>query len=211
MPLPLLDHFDLLAPYYDRIFQGGRFVRRDIDRLVSFVAPESSHRLLDIGGGTGRISRHFCEHVAQVYVLDPSPGMLQQGQRKGIGLLTVCPRTLWPTQGESERLPFVEGAFDRIIVIDAFHHLCDQVVAAAEMVRVLAPGGRLVIQEPDIAHWGVKMVALGEKALLMRSRFYAPEAIRAIFYPCDEVANVRIEPRSESAPGVTAWVIVDKR
>jgi len=200
--MPLLDHFGLIAPYYDRIFQGGRFVRRDLERLMAHVAPEPGHRLLDIGGGTGRIAQHFCGRVAQVCVLDPSPGMLREGQRKGICI----------TRGESEDLPFASAVFDRIILIDAFHHLRDQEQASREMLRVLAPGGRLVIQEPDIAHWGVKLVALGEKALLMRSRFYAPEEIGAMLNRAGEhVAATRIE-RTDSYPtrSQTAWVVVEK-
>lgn len=203
--ITLLDHFGLLAPYYDRIFQGGRSFRRDLDRLVAIVGPEPDHRLLDIGGGTGRIAQHFCGRVAQVCVLDPSPRMLRESSRK-----EHCTPTICPMQGESEELPFADAAFDRMIMIDAFHHLRNQERAAREMVRVLAPGGRLVIQEPDIAHWGVKLVALGEKVLLMRSRFYAPEAIGAIFCRDSGVANVRIEPVSEPARGVTAWIVVDK-
>lgn len=205
MPLPLLDHFGLIAPYYDRIFQGGRFVRQSLDQLVSFVAPKPSHRLLDIGGGTGRIAQHFCGRVAQVCILDPSSGMLRVSSRKDL-----CMRTLCPTQGESEELPFADGAFDRIIMVDAFHHLRDQELAAREMVRVLAPGGRLVIQEPDIAHWGVKLVALGEKMLLMQSCFYAPAAVGALLSQESSVASVQVEPVSESISGVTAWIVVDK-
>jgi demethylmenaquinone methyltransferase/2-methoxy-6-polyprenyl-1,4-benzoquinol methylase len=201
MPLPFLDHFGLLAPYYDHIFGSD-----DLEPLASLMASEPSHRLLDIGGGTGRIAQLFCERVAEVCVIDPSLGMLQQGRDK-------CP-SAWPlelTQAESETLPFADGAFDRIIVVDAFHHLRDQALAAGEMVRVLVPGGRLVIQEPNIANWGVKMVALGEKALLMRSHFYAPKAIGAMFDQHKDVAQVRIEPVSELAPGATAWIIVDKK
>jgi ubiquinone/menaquinone biosynthesis C-methylase UbiE len=215
MPLPLLDHFGLLAPYYDRIFQVN-----DLRPLVSLVAPEASHRLLDIGGGTGRIAQRFCGCVAEVCVIDPSPEMLRQVRDK-------CPsaRSLDSTQAESETLPFADGVFDRIIVVDAFHHLRDQALAASEMVRVLASGGRLVIQEPDIAHWTVKMVALGEKALLMRSHFYAPEAIQAMYQQHEDVAQAmlcrrrsvarassrRLNRAQPSAPGATAWVIVDKR
>jgi ubiquinone/menaquinone biosynthesis C-methylase UbiE len=199
---PMLDHFELLAPYYDRIFQGGRFLRRDLERLMAYVGPEPGHRLLDIGGGTGRIAQHFCGRVAQVCVLDPSPGMLREGQRKGICI----------TRGESEDLPFAGAVFDRIILVDAFHHLRDQERAAREIVRVLAPGGRLVIQEPDIAHWAVKLVALGEKVLLMRSRFYAPEEIGAILSSAgDRVAATRIVcVDSDSTRSHTAWVVVEK-
>jgi demethylmenaquinone methyltransferase/2-methoxy-6-polyprenyl-1,4-benzoquinol methylase len=195
-----LDHFGLLAPYYDRIFQV-----RDVDQLIAYVRPEPKHRLLDIGGGTGRVAHHFCRHVAQVCVLDPSLGMLRESLHKD-----GCMQTLGPTQGNSEELPFADASFDRIIVIDAFHHLRDQQRATREMLRVLVPGGRLVIQEPDIAHPGVKLVALGEKIMLMRSRFYTPEAVGELLRRDARVARVQIEPGSGSALGVTAWVVVDK-
>jgi ubiquinone/menaquinone biosynthesis C-methylase UbiE len=197
----MLDHFGLLAPYYDRFFQ----VDRDLDRLIALVDPEPEHRLLDIGGGTGRIARHFCGRVAHVCLLDPSPGMLRESSRKELCASQPC-----LTQGESEALPYADASFERIIVVDAFHHLRDQEQAAREMVRVLSPGGRLVIQEPDISHWGVKLIALGEKLLWMRSHFYTPAAIGAILVRDCSVATVHIQPVSESAPGVTAWVVVDK-
>jgi demethylmenaquinone methyltransferase/2-methoxy-6-polyprenyl-1,4-benzoquinol methylase len=121
-----------------------------------------------------------------------------------------CTQTLFAAQGESEELPFADATFDRILVIDAFHHLRDQKLAAREMVRVLAPGGRLVIQEPDIAHLGVKLVALGEKMLLMRSHFHTPAAVGEMLRRDSRVATVRVEPVSKSASGVTAWIVVDK-
>ena len=95
--------------------------------------------------------------VEQVCVLDPSLQMLRETQRKDI-----C-----ATQGNAEHLPYPSACFDRIIVVDAFHHLGRHSLAVDELVRVLATGGRLVIEEPDIAHWTVKLIALGEKVLLM--------------------------------------------
>jgi len=186
--MPFLDHFSWIAPYYDRIFQV-----RDVEQLLTFVAPEPGHRLLDVGGGTGRIAQQFIGRVAQVCILDPSPRMLEEGQRKGICI----------TQGESEWLPFGAGTFERIIVIDAFHHMRNQEMAAHELTRVLVPGGRLVIEEPDIAHWGVKLTALGEKLALMRSHFYAPEAIQKMFERIGTKAHIERQ-------GYTAWVIVEK-
>jgi demethylmenaquinone methyltransferase/2-methoxy-6-polyprenyl-1,4-benzoquinol methylase len=95
---------------------------------------------------------------------------------------------------------------DRILMVDAFHHLLDQVQTVRELARVLSPGGRLVIQEPDIRHWAVKLVALGEKILLMRSHFYSAQEIQAMFDRapgCDCTVRTELE-------GHTAWVIVDK-
>ena len=55
---------------------------------------------------------------------------------------------------------------------------------AAELWRTLKPGGRLVIMEPDIRLFSVKLVALAEKVALMRSHFLAPAAIVRLFrYP----------------------------
>jgi demethylmenaquinone methyltransferase/2-methoxy-6-polyprenyl-1,4-benzoquinol methylase len=186
--MPLLDHFSLIAPYYDRIFN-----RPVNDPLLAWVQPERSSRLLDVGGGTGRVAEQFVELVGHVCVLDPSPQMVREGQRKGICI----------TRGESEWLPFASSTFDRIIVVDAFHHLRDQSAAARDLVRVLAPGGRLVIEEPDVAYWGVRLVSLAEKLLLMRSHFCAPEVIQGIFRR--NGAPARVERQ-----GHTAWVIVEK-
>jgi demethylmenaquinone methyltransferase/2-methoxy-6-polyprenyl-1,4-benzoquinol methylase len=180
------DHFDLIAPYYDRIFD-----RPSVSRLADLVAAHSTHRLLDVGGGTGRIAHFFVEIVAQVCILDPSPRMLVEGQQKGICI----------TRGEAEQIPFATGSFDRIIVVDAFHHLRDHHQAVAELTRVLAPGGRLVIEEPDIAHWGVKLVALGEKLLLMRSQFYRAQELARILEPFGPVCVERYKH--------TYWVVVD--
>jgi demethylmenaquinone methyltransferase/2-methoxy-6-polyprenyl-1,4-benzoquinol methylase len=184
-----LDHFSRIAPYYDRIFPLS-----NPEPLLAYVRPEPHHRLLDVGGGTGRVATYFVGRVAEVCILDPSAGMLQEGQRKGIRI----------AQGECERLPFGSDTFSRAIVIDTFHHLRDPRVAARELMRVLGPDGRLVVQEPDIAHWGVKAMALAEKALLMRSRFYALGAVRAMF----EQAGGRVRIEREA---YTGWVIVEKR
>jgi ubiquinone/menaquinone biosynthesis C-methylase UbiE len=185
--MSLLDHFSLIAPYYDRIFD-----RSGID-LVARVQPELSSSLLDVGGGTGRIAQSFVGLVRYVCVLDPSPEMLKEGQRKGICI----------TRGESELLPFASNTFDRIIVVDAFHHLRDQALAVRELVRVLGPSGRLVIEEPDVSNWAVVLVALAEKVLLMRSHFRTPEAIQRMFAQCG--THTRLERQ-----GHTAWVIVEK-
>ncbi|MBN1640227.1 MAG: methyltransferase domain-containing protein [Anaerolineae bacterium] len=186
--MPLLDHFSVIAPYYDVVF-----FRANADLLDRHVQPRQGDRLLDVGGGTGRVAQFYLGKVAQVCILDPSPKMLAEGRRKGICI----------TQGESEQIPFPAGMFDRIIMIDAFHHLRDQAAAARELLRVLSSGGRLVIEEPDIVSLAVKMVALGEKLLLMRSHFLSPEEVCALF------AGDGVRAWVEKT-GHTAWVIVEK-
>lgn len=149
------DLFSWLAPFYDRIFS-----QPDPGALEELGLGEGAI-VLDIGGGTGRVTQ-LLQAKAKVVVVDLSPGMLARAKGKG---LAVC-------RARAEALPFASGTADAVIVVDAFHHFSDHSRAAGELVRVLKHGGKLFLEEPDIANLAVKLIALGEKILLMRSRFY---------------------------------------
>jgi demethylmenaquinone methyltransferase/2-methoxy-6-polyprenyl-1,4-benzoquinol methylase len=159
------DLFDRVSHRYDRLFPYG-----GPERLLPGLQMEPGLRLLDIGGGTGRVAETLSSQ-AQVLVCDPSPGMLREARGKG---LRAC-------AGLAERLPFADGAFDRLLVVDAFHHFYDQPRAVAELLRVLRPDGRLVMEEQDIRLRGIKWVALAERLLLMRSRFFSLPDMLSLF------------------------------
>jgi demethylmenaquinone methyltransferase/2-methoxy-6-polyprenyl-1,4-benzoquinol methylase len=112
---------------------------------------------------------------------------------------------LQPANAFAEWLPFPTGSFDRILMVDALHHVADQVRTARELMRVLAPGGRLVIEEPDIVHFPVKVVALAEKIALMQSHFLHPRRIQVLFQALGGRATVHTLPDN-----VNAWVLVIK-
>jgi ubiquinone/menaquinone biosynthesis C-methylase UbiE len=187
--MPLLDHFDILAPLYERVIPSG-----DTKELFARLRLPSPGALLDAGGGTGRVAQALRGSAGPVIVADLSFRMLAEARRKG-GLLPVCAHT--------ENLPFPGGCFPRIIMVDALHHVCDPHQTASELWRVLRPGGRLVIQEPDVRFLAVKLVALGEKLALMRSRFLAPHRIAHLFR--NTGARVRT-----SAKNSTAWITAEK-
>ena len=88
-------------------------------------------------------------------------------------------------------------------MVDALHHVIHQGETAREMYRVLKPGGRIVIEEPDIRTFGVKMVAIAEKLLLMRSHFLRPDEIVRLF----SFDNVRATVRERES---NAWIIIEK-
>lgn len=161
--MPAFDHFDFLAPLYDRVIR----VPED-DRLGELLGLPIAGRLLDAGGGTGRIAEQLKDRVAHLTIADASLPMLRQAHEKACCDVTAA---------HTEVLPFPEGSFERVIVVDAYHHLKDQPESLREFVRVVSPGGKLIIEEPDIDHFAVKLVALAEKAALMRSHFERAEVI----------------------------------
>jgi ubiquinone/menaquinone biosynthesis C-methylase UbiE len=187
--MPFLDHFSFIAPFYERFIQAEEPVK-----LISLLDLPVDGSLLDVGGGTGRISDALKHLVRRAFVLDQSRGMVDQAAQKQ-GLRTV--------HGESERLPFADRSFERVIMVDALHHVASQVKTAGELWRVLKPGGMIVIEEPNIHILGVKMVALGERLLLMRSHFLTPWKISRLFD--DSQASIRI-----ATEGTISWVVVEK-
>jgi SAM-dependent methyltransferase len=54
---------------------------------------------------------------------------------------------------DAGELPFADASFDFVSCIEVFEHLFDAEGAAAEITRVLRPGGRLLAQVPNVAHW----------------------------------------------------------
>jgi len=186
----MLDHFGFLAPIYDRVIGPP-----DPTRLRELLRLPVEGRLLDAGGGTGRVSSQLRPLVDELFINDLSGKMLLQAQEKGM----CC-----PTVVHVEKLPYADNSFERLLVVDALHHFCDQREAIVELVRVLKPGGRLVIEEPDLNRFAVKLIAVAEKVALMRSHFYYPNEIR------DMVAAQGIPAFVETDGRFAAWIIADK-
>ncbi len=181
------DHFNFMAPVYNRV---GAYPA--LDTMLQIGAFPTGGRLLDVGGGTGRVANALRDQAAQIVIADVSLGMLRFAASKP-GLQTAA--------AYSEHLPFPDDSFDRIVMVDALHHVLHQADTARELFRLLKPGGRIVIEEPDIRSFGVKLIALGEKLLLMRSHFLAPEKIASLF----DSAHTRVIAKDSSV-----WIVVEK-
>ncbi len=186
------DHFDLIARYYDRVL-----TRSEDDPLPGIVDAKAGERILDIGGGTGRNAGSLTAGGVQIVICDRSLEMLRQARAKGLACVLADVR----------RLPFANQSFERVLAVDAFHHFVSptaseaQPLAAAEMLRVARAQGRVIIEEPDIRKRGVKWIALGEKLLLMRSRFLDPDALTTLF------TTAGAEPVLSQADHFNMWLV----
>lgn len=150
--------------------------------------------VLDVGGGTGRIAQTLFPHAASVTVVDMSYKMLQEAKLKP-GLKVAM--------AGSENLPYPTDSFDAVLMVDAFHHVIDQQQTLNELFRVVKPGGTIVVKEPDIKTFAVKLISLAEKLLGMRTHIISGEQIAGMFETCCKEARVY---RKE----YIVWVVVKK-
>lgn len=146
-------------------------------------------------GGTGGKSYPLLNMVNSIVIADLSMGMLRQASKKD-GLATVC--------SQSEQLPFEDESFERVIMVDALHHVYDYRSTANELWRVIKPDGRIVIEEPDIRTIPIKFMAIIEKLALVRSHFKSPDEIANSFTHTKAIINIEVE---ESI----AWIVIDKQ
>ncbi|MCJ7626290.1 MAG: class I SAM-dependent methyltransferase [Anaerolineaceae bacterium] len=188
--MPIIDHFNIIAPIYNKLFGSSS----NIVQWQQLLKLPANGILLDAGGGTGRVSKHLESHIDQIILMDESKGMLQQVYSK---------TRLQPICSEIEAIPLHSQSIDRIIVVDAFHHLKNQEVALREIWRILKHDGILLIEEPDIRQFGVKVLALIEKLLLMRSHFVPPGYFQKYF--SNYSATIEIQEK-----GSTVWVAIQK-
>lgn len=135
--------FDRTAPHYDwinRVMSLGSGVRYRRDALRrAGLAP--GHRLLDVAIGTGLVARAAGDILgdkARITGVDLSMGMLAEARR-------TLPITL--VQGVAERLPLADACADFVTMGYALRHVTDLESTFREYLRVLRPGGSLLILE----------------------------------------------------------------
>lgn len=129
--------FGPLARTYDELRPADALWHESIELLVQ-LGDLRGRRVLDVGCGTGRLAALLAErHLCRVWGIDVSPEMVAVARERvprGVGLKVAA----------AEDLPFRDNTFERAVMTLVVHHL-DRPRAFAELMRVLAPDGRLAL------------------------------------------------------------------
>jgi demethylmenaquinone methyltransferase/2-methoxy-6-polyprenyl-1,4-benzoquinol methylase len=136
--------FDEVAPAYDR---SNTILSLGNDRLwriatTRAVAPKAGQRILDLAAGTGASAVSLARSGADVVAADFSRGMLAEGRRRHGGIPNLS-----FVEADAMALPFDDDEFDTVTISFGLRNVAEPRVALAELLRVTAPGGRLVICE----------------------------------------------------------------
>ncbi len=113
---------------------------------IELARPRPGERVLDVASGSGDLARALVRRVVpggEVWLTDVNRRMLQRGRDRLLDAGALAPAV----QCDAERLPFATGYFDCVSVGFGLRNMTRKDAALEEMVRVLKPGGRLLVLE----------------------------------------------------------------
>lgn len=114
--------------------------------------------IVDLGAGTGRVAQHLAVGGRHVIAVDRSRQMLLQARPKLPADRAVLLRA------DARALPIEDSAVDTVVCSGVLHHIPAWPDAIHEIARVLKPGGRLIVREPN-ARYPEKLFAPFERAI----------------------------------------------
>lgn len=144
--------------------------------LIRDYAPLEGRWILDVGCGIGTYVAKFRQFSDHVFGIDVDEERVAEGARS-LPNLQVC---------ASENLPFPDGTFDLVVLNEVIEHVGDDKQTIAECVRVLRPGGRVVIYAPNRLYlFETHGIYWGDRYIFRLIPFvnWLPDRIRQRFCP----------------------------
>jgi ubiquinone/menaquinone biosynthesis C-methylase UbiE len=137
-------YFKQVADQWDDL-RKGFFPDSLRDEVIAkaYLLPEME--IADIGAGSGFLSSILVDRVRMVHLVDASEEMLSQAKKN----LSTHTNTVYHL-AEGRTIPLPDASQDAVIANMYLHHAPDPIAAIQEMVRLLKPGGRLLISDLDL-------------------------------------------------------------
>lgn len=189
---------------------GNEYIAATEKDLLAGVVAQRGERLLEIGCGEGANLRNLGTRIGGVVIFAVDFSLPKVRFVAESGVRAAC--------AEATRLPFRDCSFDAILVRDLLHHVPDRQGILAEAARVLRPGGRLTLIEPNGKNPIIAAMALAiraERGMLVSSARRALAEARAA-----GLVDLRVEERQPlplsrivlhyrlGAPGLARWSAV---
>ena len=150
-----------------------RAILKYLDAEVRVYQPGEVRKVLDIGSGAGNMAHHLA-HYGQVVGLDPNPRPLAVAAGRGLDVV----------QSMGDQLPFATGEFDLVALLDTVEHIPDELGVFAECLRVLKPGGKLIVTVPAF----MSLWSYNDEINAHQRRYTAPELAQKL-----EITGFRVK------------------
>jgi SAM-dependent methyltransferase len=139
------------------------------EQFLSWFPKAPKLRVLECGCGTGFLLRKLSERYGEVTGLDISSDSLELIDMSTDSLQgLVC--------GDGSNLPFTDGSFDIVVFGATLHHIPDRDGALSETRRVLASKGIVLVSEPCVSNWLLRLLY----GILSKEHFFSPAELRKL-------------------------------
>jgi len=134
------------SAYRTEFWGQGREYEDAVERAaIRHLLPPTGRRLIEIGGGYGRLAPHYAGYD-EVVLFDYAHSQLRQAQELwGEAGPGGRPRYVY-VAADFYKLPFATGLFDTVTMVRAIHHAADAPAVLQGVAQILAPGGTLVLE-----------------------------------------------------------------
>ena len=165
--------------------------QKALQLLVEFSGAGAQDTVLDVACGGGNVVCAFATTVRHATGIDMTPAMLDRARttatQKGLGNVS------WD-QGQATALPYPDGKFTIVVTRFSFHHFIEPLAVLKEMLRVCAPGGRVLVADMHTSAQAAKGAEFNRMELLRdpsHVRALPIEELKALF-PAAGLPEARI-------------------
>ena len=118
--------------------------QKALQLLIEFSGAGPDDTVLDVACGGGNVVCAFAEIVHHATGIDVTPAMLERA--RAVAREKSLSNVSWDL-GEATALPYADGTFTIVVTRFSFHHFIEPLAVLKEMVRVCAPGGRVLVAD----------------------------------------------------------------
>jgi SAM-dependent methyltransferase len=134
------------------LFRKSVLKQRKLAEIAAMLGPTSGQRCLDLGSDNGVVSLLLRERGgswASADLTEEAVASIRELVGDDVHLV------------REGRLPFADGEFDAVAVVDMLEHVTDEAAFVAELHRITKPGGRLVVNTPHLKRTTLRLVRHG--------------------------------------------------
>jgi len=137
------------------LFRRSVLKQRKMAEIGALLGPTEGLRCLDLGSDNGVVSLLLRQRGGRWASAD----LTEEAAASIRDLVTTDVHRV-----DGRRLPFADGEFDRVVVVDMLEHVPDDALFAEELARITRPGGRLIVNTPHLKSSALRRVrhALGQ-------------------------------------------------
>jgi len=131
----------MAEPWALALFRKSVLKQRKLAEITRALGPTGSDRCLDLGSDNGVISlllRRAGGRWASADLTDEAVSSIRELVESDVHRV------------DASSLPFADGEFDRVVVVDMLEHAPDEATFVGELARITRPGGRLVVNTPHL-------------------------------------------------------------